>query len=387
MTTPPFASHCRAALILAALVAAPARAEPIATPITPLPPAITAPVNPFGNPHQGQSRAVPPTTASDWLDARSMPTTDDPPRAMPAAGSPNRLAFFDATTEDRNLVPDGRVMPLPPVTPEGAIPGPRPPVVGERESPLQQISFVKTLLLGAAGDNIRFVDFALRAVFGFPLPTRESPLVITPGFTGKLVDGPTTTDLPGHLFESFIEIRHLRPVSPSLTVDMAFTPGIYGDYSFVNGTTWRFQGRAAGIWTVNPVTKIIAGLAYIDREDIKFLPIAGVIWTPGDVWKFELVAPRPRISRLLSVNPKRQWLGYMAGEFGGNSYSITRAAGFRDVATYNDLRLLAGAERKADKAGIYWELGWVFARHLEYLSGTPSISPGYTILFRTGAYH
>jgi hypothetical protein len=345
-------------------------------------PASAAPINPFSvEPPIDQAASAP--AEADWLASGAMPTHELPPRALPANAPAARTAFLDPTTENRELVAPGRLMPLPPVAEQ-----PQYRMPGAKEGVLQYAGFTKTLLLGGAGDNIRFVDLAVKATLGFPAPTRQSPLLITPGFTAHLLDGPTTTDLPGHLFESYMEMRWLNILSPAFTLDLAFTPGLYGDYSYVNSQTWRFQGRAVGIYACNPALQLVAGLAYLDREDVRVLPVAGLIWIPNDWWRIEAVAPRPRIARQLFANCRRQWWAYVGGEFGGNSFSITRADGLRDVATYHDLRLLVGAERKK-LAGrtIYWEAGFVFARKLEYKSGTPSIDPGPTALLRAGAYY
>jgi hypothetical protein len=168
---------------------------------------------------------------------------------------------------------------------------------------------------------------------------------------------------------------------------LGFTPCINGDYAFINSKTWRFQARAIGIWTCNCTTQLLAGVAFIDRENIQFLPVAGLIWTPDQVWNFDLVVPRPRISRQLAVNWKREWRAYLGGEFGGNSFSILRTTGDQDVATYQDLRVVLGIERKKYRGrSFYLEAGVVFARKLEYASGTPSIDPGPSAMFQSGSY-
>jgi hypothetical protein len=340
-----------------------------------------APVNPFSIEPPFGANLDQSGAPADGIGG--MPTHDLPPRALPANGGVAATAFLDATTEDRQLVGPGRFMPLPPVAEQPLFRAP-----GAKQGVLQYAGFTKTLLLGGAGDNIRFLDLAVKATLGFPFPSRQSPLLASPGFTAHLIDGPTTEDLPGHLFDSFLELRWLNFLSPQFTLDTAFIPGIYGDYAFVNASTWRYQGRIVGIWTCNPATQLVAGLAYLDREDVRFLPVAGLIWTPNDIWRFELVAPRPRIACQLCGDSRRQWWLYLGGEFGGNSYSILRTNGLQDVATYRDLRLLLGAERK--KLGgrtLFWEAGYVFDRKLEYKSGTPTIFPGPTALLRAGAFY
>ncbi len=307
-----------------------------------------------------------------------------PPQAIPATSRPERYAFYDATTENRQLITPGELTPLPPT-------GDQPQFrssTAAKDGALQYLGFSKTLILGGAGNNIQFLDLAAKATIAVPAPTRKLPLLMSPAFVAHLVDGPTTTDLPGHLYESYIDFNWISFIRPWFTMDVGFTPGIYGDYSFINSKTWRFQGRLIAIFTTSSDAQWIIGITYLDREDVRFLPVAGFIWTPNPLWTFELVAPRPKISRQLSVSRNREWRGYVGGEFGGNSFSILRTTGYQDVATYHDLRLLLGVERKKLQGRtIFWEAGFVFARKLEYLSGTPSIEPGPTALFRAGAYY
>lgn len=319
----------------------------------------------------------------DWLQAEELPLVE-PPRALPATESDVRFAYYDATTEDRTLVAPGELAPLPPAGNQRRF---LPPPQG-RDGMLQHLGFTKTLILGGAGDNIRFIDLVAKGTIAFPAPTTDSPLLITPAFTAHLLDGPTTVHLPERLYDTYLEFRWLNVLTPRFTLDLAFSPGIYGDYAFVNRKTWRYQARAVGVFTTSCTTQLVAGVAFIDRENIGFLPVAGFIWTPSEVWNVELVVPRPKISKQLSLTYKREWRGYVAGEFGGNSYSILQTDGYQDIATYQDLRLLLGIERrKTGGRTLYWEAGYVFARKLEFASGTPSIDPGPTALLRSGAYY
>jgi len=76
----------------------------------------------------------------------------------------------------------------------------------------------------------------------------------------------------------------------------------------------------------------------------------------------------------------------LAGEFGGNSYAIERAWGADDVATYRDLRLILGVERKTPAGGYHrLEGGYVFDRLITYESGTPDYAPSSTAMIRAEA--
>jgi hypothetical protein len=132
------------------------------------------------------------------------------------------------------------------------------------------------------------------------------------------------------------------------------------------------------------------GVAYLDREDLRILPFAGLIWEPTPDWKLELMVPRPMIARRVRWegamgDDVQDWF-YIAGELGGGSWAIRRASGLNDVLTYSDLRLILGLERRVLFDVDYrLELAYVFARKVEYNSPSPSFDPSDTVMVRVGA--
>ena len=109
-----------------------------------------------------------------------------------------------------------------------------------------------------------------------------------------------------------------------------------------------------------------------------------LIWTPSDAIKLELVAPRPRIARRITyAGDVEDWL-YLAGEFGGGTWAIRRASGVDDLVTYRDWRIVLGIERKALHAlDARLEVGYVFARQIEFAGPTADLTPGDTLMLRS----
>ena len=81
---------------------------------------------------------------------------------------------------------------------------------------------------------------------------------------------------------------------------------------------------------------LVFGIDYLDRGDIKLLPVGGLIWTPNPAMRFEVVFPRPRAVFQLSDRYRL----YVSGELGGGSWAIRRVSQDDDLATYRDLRVL-----------------------------------------------
>ena len=109
--------------------------------------------------------------------------------------------------------------------------------------------------------------------------------------------GRSTADLPPRLYDAYIDFRWLSQVTPKLGLDLAITPGVFSDFDQDSSKAFRLPGHAAAAWTWNETTKIVLGAAYLDRPDVEVIPIGGVIWTPNEDVKFDLVFPHPKISR------------------------------------------------------------------------------------------
>ncbi len=231
---------------------------------------------------------------------------------------------------------------------------------------LQQVYHGATRIT-ADSNSLSLTELDFSATFGFPLPTREAPLLITPAF-GLDVLQTSVLDVPNELYDATLEIRTLRPFGDYWTFDLAITPGVFGNTD-TSESQFRLQGRAVGIYQWRPDTKAVLGVAYLDRDDYAALPVFGLIWTPTDDWKFDLLFPKPRIALRTHQDDRSAWWAYISGEFGGGSWGMTRAGGAADTVTIRDLRLLFGVERESDGATFRLEGGYVFAREIEYGSG------------------
>jgi hypothetical protein len=272
---------------------------------------------------------------------------------------------------------------------------------GAKPGPLQQVIFTTTELPRLGGDGLGLTTLDTSLTIGLPAPTVESPLLITPGFGTTFVDEPTGAadpGLPAQLYESWLQARWMRKIGDRFGVDLAVAPGWYSD--FVNDTpqALRVTGHGFGAWEYSPNLRVVAGVIYLDRYDVNLLPAGGLLWTPADDRRFELIFPRPRLAwrvsggdddRRAARRRAAQWV-YLAGEFGGNQWAVRRDNGVNDVVVYHDYRLLAGWERRPADLGVSWrfETGWVFGRLVEYyITDTSDTRPGDTFLVRGGIWY
>jgi len=258
-------------------------------------------------------------------------------------------------------------------------------ISSHKDGVFQKLAFTAMWLDRANPTDVGVTEFELYSSFAFPMPTRDRPLIVTPGFESRLLDGPIAPDLPSELHDAYLQLRYLTKLTDRWGVDLAVSPGVHSDFQQWDEAALRITGHVIGSFEWSCDLKLVLGVLYLDRDDINFLPAAGVIWTPWDDIRFELVFPRPKIAMQFNYGDGfEDWL-YLAGELGGGSWSIERAAGPLDVVTMRDYRLMLGLERKRPGgAGHRLEIGWVFGREFEYASVTPDIEPDDAVFLRAG---
>ena len=311
---------------------------------------------------------------------------------------PERQASFPSSVDEvlqgpaspslpPHLQPPGLVT----VAPGIEIPAPQPPPgpPGAREGVFQKFMFDGAWIPRLGYDGFGMSDLQLRTVLAFPFPTRESPLLVTPGFAVHFLDGPANPDMPPRLYDAFCQFRWLVPVTDRLGLDLAFRPGYFSDFEKSSDEAVRYGGHVVAAWDWTPQAKIILGASYPDRKDVSVLPVAGLIWKPYEDVVFELLFPRPRIAHRVFVpwdhhDGVENWL-YIAGESGGGTWAIRRADSTGDVVNYRDFRVILGAERKVEGGLDMWlELAYLFGRRIEYDSATPSFDPIDSLMLRGG---
>jgi len=306
----------------------------------------------------------------------------DPPPAM--IGQPIFDEMFNEPHAPEAVVyPNGVIIHEPddpPVSMNGLPPG-------AKSGLLQRIELQQTYLPDLANDGFQVVDLENSFTIGLPFPDRESPLLITPGFDIHLLSGPTSTDLPAHLYDTYLGVRWLRRVSDQIMLNSSVSPGWFSDWESNETSALRAPAQSLIIYDWTPQTQLIAGLVYLNRVDIKFLPAVGVIYKPNDSVRFEAVMPRPRIAVRVRQNRRfEDWLS-ISGEFGGGQWSIERADGRDDILVNRDYRVIMGLERKnlVGMLGGRVEIGYVFGRVYQYrLTNDPEYEPGDTMLIRGG---
>ena len=259
---------------------------------------------------------------------------------------------------------------------------------------------IKTAWLAPMGGNNKLgvTETNLAATLAIPVLYEQAPLLITPGFSFDFFQGPVSmppvnADLPPTTYSAYVDVawrpRILPSVTPWLTADLGVRTGIYTDFHAVNDHSIRVLGRGLALATVTEQVQLVMGVVYLDRVLVKILPAGGVIWTPNPDARYEIFFPSPKLSRRWTTVRTTDMWWFVAGEYGGGSWTVRRANGSDDQVDYNDIRVSIGLESFAHSGlhGIF-DIGYVFDRALVYRSGDPSrFYPSDTIMLRAGLYY
>lgn len=234
-------------------------------------------------------------------------------------------------------------------------------------------------------DDFGVTELEIRATFAVPLPTKDWPLLLTPAFTTRFLDGPPVVNLPPRLYETYLDFTWIPRLSSRWTAIVGVAPSVYSDFASASDG-FRVTGKGLVRYDWQPgKLQIILGVLYLGRADAVTLPAAGVIWTPDDRRKYELLFPRPKLAHLIRREARYEDWMYLGAEFGGNSFEIERIPGTSETITLRDYRAYLGLERKLNGgAGFRLEVGYVWGRVIEFDAGLPDLNADSTAMIRGG---
>jgi hypothetical protein len=220
-----------------------------------------------------------------------------------------------------------------------------------------------------------------RGTISGPLPAL--PVELRMGSESIFTDGPSHPELPPRLQSGWIEFATRLPVGAA-EIEAAVRPGLYGEIDAIRRETFRMAAHVQCEIPWDWDERLVIGAAWLPREDLPVLPIAGVRWRVDDDTICDLVFPSPRLARRLGTTARADWWLTFGAELGGNSYATERRDGSYDVDTLRDVRLLLGVEsRRAIGAVIRFEAAWVTARKL-HSARSGSIDLGDAVLLQAG---
>ncbi|HMO14157.1 MAG TPA: hypothetical protein PKD64_07465 [Pirellulaceae bacterium] len=197
----------------------------------------------------------------------------------------------------------------------------------------------------------------------------QSVVLISPTFEIDMFSGPAGLDVPNTVYATYLDIAWRHKFNSQWSSILGVRPGVFSDFESSFGSGYRTALLAALMWEVFTETlTLVGGAVYLDRNDFDILPAVGIIWVPASDLRFDLVFPKPKISKRIQHRPfvSEDWI-YAAFAIGGNTYEVQRSPSIADELTLRDFRLALGIERIRDGGtGWFIEAGWVTGRRLSY---------------------
>ena len=251
----------------------------------------------------------------------------------------------------------------------------------------QGVRLRHTWLSGTSGFNdkattsVETNDTDVSLVFAIPnFLNSTRAFYIIPSYSQHLWDGPRngTSDLPGNAFSGFIDTGWDTNPMQTLGFELGVRVGVFSAFDAVNSDSIYVQGKAVGRLRLTPTATARFGVMYLDRNKIKLLPVAGVLWSPNPDSRFDLVFPEPKIAHYVSTLGNTDVWWYTTAYYGGGVWTIKQTDDSNDEIDLNDIRVMLGLEfgkseqmRQGFRLGFV-EVGYAFNRELIYRIRTSS---------------
>lgn len=210
------------------------------------------------------------------------------------------------------------------------------------------------------------------------------------GFNIHWWSGPTgngvgfVPDLPPRVYDLYLDLIWRQSWADGISSEVRFQPGLYTDFRTTPPDSFRVPGHAIGVVRLGDGLQLAAGVMHLQRNDIKLLPVGGLLWQPTSRWQVQLLFPEPKISFQLDDEGTRSV--YIRGEYGGGRWTYKDEREQSDRVEYSDFRVAVGFEvlpkvalplisklRMPDRS--YIEVGYVFERRILFTNGLPQNQP------------
>jgi hypothetical protein len=259
---------------------------------------------------------------------------------------------------------------------------------------LEHTGFEYTWLPKMNEEDLQINDFDFFTTLNFPnFLWSPAPLKVKPGFMLHLWDGPRPPaipamhpGLPSKAYTAYVDLGWAPRITPQLAADLHFRPRVGTDFNTISTDSVRLAGSGAALIYITPAIAIKGGVDYINRADIKLLPIIGIVWKPDPQTDFDITFPSPRLAKYLTTVGNTNIWWYVGGEYGGGTWTLELPGPIKSVVDINDIRIFGGFEFTSYR-GVksFIELGYVWDRNVFYAADqTLNYKPSDTLMLRAG---
>lgn len=233
---------------------------------------------------------------------------------------------------------------------------------------------------GSGSNSLTTNDTDVSVAFAFPrFMYSTQPLYVVPSFSLHLWDGPVsdTAGLPRSAYSAFLDVGWYSDPNKILSTEFGIRVGAFTDFDTFESESIRILGKAIASFRWTPTTTLKAGVIYLDRNSIKLVPAGGIICQTTPYKRYEFFFPQPKFSHYMRTVGTQDVWWYLAGDYGGGSWTVKRADGANDSVDINEIRLLLGLEFgdnnfiRTGRRNGFFEIGWAFEREIEYRFNRP----------------
>ncbi|MDB4679022.1 hypothetical protein OAE79_01665, partial [Rhodopirellula sp.] len=248
---------------------------------------------------------------------------------------------------------------------------------------------------GSKPEHLGINDFDTSLAFALPnFLNFNQPLYVVPSFSLHLWDGPVGTtgaDLPSKAYDAFVDLGWDSDPNKIFSTDFGLRLGVFSDFDTYTDRSFRIRARALMNFRLTPTTTFKGGIYYVNRNEIKLIPAAGLIYRPDPYTRLDLYFPKPKFARYYRTLGTYDLWWYITGDYGGGNWTITRTNGAEDSVDINDLRAILGLEwgpsqslAQGRRSG-FAEIGYVFNREVLYRTQqADNFNPDDAFVFRVG---
>ncbi|MBQ1277345.1 MAG: hypothetical protein IIY07_01740, partial [Thermoguttaceae bacterium] len=193
-----------------------------------------------------------------------------------------------------------------------------------RNSLFQSVGFEASSAANTGVLRCGLLETRADVTLGLPLPTVQTPLLISPTFAWTQIETPETLPTPFDdklsLFSQGLAFQYYVPLNERLLINVNVNAFYNTDYHSSASDAWFFNGYAAAAWKINPTTNLLFGVYHNPAaESWKTIPVGGLVWKPRDDFYLEAMIPYPKIAKRVdlgvvdeNINASPHWI-YVAG--------------------------------------------------------------------------
>jgi hypothetical protein len=127
--------------------------------------------------------------------------------------------------------------------------------------------------------------------------------------------------LPPRVYDLYLDLLWQEHWTDRFMTDVLASPGLFTDFHTTPPQSFRLRGHAVALYSVGPEAQLVGGVDFINRLNIKCLPVAGVLYRPSEDTRLQLVFPEPKISHRVGTRGDREYWLFAAGEYGGGVWT------------------------------------------------------------------